>query len=108
MLHISETARKQVMNIWQSKGLDKDSFLRISVVSGGCSGLSYRIDFDNQNRPGDETFEDNGIKLVTDKRSVLYLFGTTLDFSEGLEGKGFHFHNPNASRVCGCGESFSV
>lgn len=91
-----------------SEGKDPSWFVRVSVVAGGCSGFSYKMDFDNQAQPGDEVFEDKGMKLVTDRRSVLYLFGTTLEFSGGLDGKGFHFVNPNATRTCACGESFAV
>ncbi len=87
---------------------DKDYFLRVSVVGGGCSGLSYKLDFDNEEKPMDQVFEDNGLKVVTDLKSFLYLVNTTLDFSDGLNGKGFYFSNPNASRSCGCGESFAV
>ena len=83
-------------------------FLRVSVQSGGCSGLSYKMDFENELKPKDQEFEDKGIKLVTDLKSFLYLVNTTLDFSDGLNGKGFYFNNPNASRSCACGESFSV
>lgn len=83
-------------------------FVRVSVVSGGCSGLSYKMDFDNELKPKDQEFEDKGIKIVTDLRSFLYLVNTTLEFSEGLNGKGFFFNNPNASRSCACGESFSL
>ncbi len=83
-------------------------FVRVSVTSGGCSGLTYNMDFDDTSQPNDQVFEDKGIKVVTDLKSFLYLFNTTLDFSGGLDGKGFHFINPNASRTCGCGESFSV
>ena len=85
-----------------------DSFVRISVVGGGCSGLSYDLKFDTEVGPEDEVFEDKGMKLVTNRKSLLYLLGTTLDFSGGLEGKGFYFENPNATRTCACGESFSV
>ena len=85
-----------------------DFFLRVSVVGGGCSGLSYKMDFDNQNKPTDQVFEDKGVKIVTDLKSFLYLVNTTLDFTDGLNGKGFHFSNPNASRSCACGESFAV
>ena len=83
-------------------------FLRVSVVGGGCSGLSYKMDFDNETKKTDQVFEDNGIRVVTDLKSFLYLVNTTLDFSEGLNGKGFYFSNPNASRTCACGESFAV
>jgi iron-sulfur cluster assembly protein len=109
-IYISDKARDKVIQIFSSKetGGDASYFLRVSVVSGGCSGLSYKLDFDNQERPKDQIFEDNGIKLVTDMKSLLYLLGTTLEFSDGLNGKGFYFNNPNAARTCACGESFSV
>ena len=83
-------------------------FIRVGVKGGGCSGLMYELDFDNQLGADDKEFEDNGIKVVVDKKSFLYLVGTTLDFSGGLNGKGFVFVNPNADRTCGCGESFSI
>ena len=109
MIHISDKAKQRVTSIIQEEGKNDDYFVRVSVKSGGCSGLSYELEFDNQINPeADEVFEDNGLKLVTDKRSVLYLFGTTLDFSSGLNGKGFEFKNPNATRTCSCGESFSI
>ena len=85
-----------------------DAFIRVGVEGGGCSGLTYKLEFDNQMRPDDKVFEDKGMKIVCDKKSFLYLIGTELDFSDGLNGKGFQFNNPNASRTCGCGESFSV
>ena len=85
-----------------------DYFLRVSVVGGGCSGLSYKLDFDSTPQPHDQVFENDGVKVVTDLKSFLYLVNTTLDFTDGLNGKGFHFNNPNASRSCGCGESFAV
>jgi iron-sulfur cluster assembly protein len=87
---------------------DPAAFLRVSVVGGGCSGLSYKMDFDNQLKPTDQVFEHNGVKVVTDLKSFLYLVNTELDYSDGLNGKGFHFKNPNATRTCGCGESFAV
>ncbi len=109
MIHISDSAKKQVQNLMADDGLNGEHFVRVSVKSGGCSGLSYDLSFDKEvNAEADEVFEDNGMKIVADKRSVLYLFGTTLDFSGGLNGKGFEFKNPNASRTCSCGESFSV
>lgn len=108
MLHITDNARDRVKALLEKDGLDSSYFVRVSVETGGCSGMSYRMDFDNALRPDDEVVDDNGMKLVTDPRSVLYLFGTTLDFSDGLNGKGFHFVNPNAARTCGCGESFSL
>jgi len=108
MIHISEKATEKVRQLKASSGLGDDYFLRVSVVGGGCSGLSYKLDFDNEAQPNDQTFEENGVKLVTDLKSFLYLCDTTLEFSDGLNGKGFHFENPNASRSCGCGESFAV
>ncbi|WP_460763811.1 HesB/IscA family protein [Niabella terrae] len=106
-IKISDTAKARILEILNS-GKDRDRFLRVSVVSGGCSGLSYKLDFDSEEKPADQIFEDNDIKIVTDMKSLLYLLGTTLEFSEGLNGKGFYFNNPNASRTCACGESFSV
>jgi len=108
MIFISEKAREKVTKLKEDSELGDDYFLRVSVVGGGCSGLSYKLDFDNESQPNDQVFEDNGVKLVTDLKSFLYLCDTTLDFSDGLNGKGFHFVNPNASRSCGCGESFAV
>ncbi|WP_234572903.1 HesB/IscA family protein [Rhodohalobacter sp. 614A] len=107
---ISDTAAKRIERIRDEQHLAADTPLRVSVVSGGCSGLTYDLDFDatDQLSDGDKTFEDHGIKIVVDTRSFLYLAGTRLDYSEGLTGKGFHFHNPNASRSCSCGESFSL
>ena len=108
MLHISEQAKSKVLELMKKEGRDESFFVRVSVIAGGCSGMSYKMEFDNQEKTGDEIFEDKGMKIVTDLKSVLYLFGTTLDFSDGLNGQGFHFVNPNASRTCGCGESFAV
>ncbi len=108
MIHISDKAIAKVAQLRASADLTDDYFLRVSVVGGGCSGLSYKLDFDNESQPNDQTFEDKGVKLVTDLKSFLYLCDTVLEFSDGLNGKGFHFENPNASRSCGCGESFAV
>ena len=108
MIYISDNAKKKVMELMSEAQLGDDHFLRVGVVGGGCSGLTYQLDFDNEPQPEDQVFEDKGIKLVTDLKSFLYLCGTTLDFSRGLDGKGFNFVNPNASRSCGCGESFAV
>lgn len=108
MLFISEEAKNEVIRLRASSEVAQEGFVRISVDRGGCSGLSYRMDFDSVEKPGDQIFEDRGIKLVTDLKSLLYLFETTLDYSGGLNGKGFHFINPNASRECACGESFAV
>lgn len=109
-IFISDKARAKVHQLMADAGIDQDSsyFLRVGVVGGGCSGLSYKLDFDNESKPMDQVFEDNGIRIVTDLKSFLYLVNTTLDFSDGLNGKGFYFSNPNASRTCGCGESFAV
>lgn len=108
MIFVSEKAKDKVSQLKKETGLSEEYFLRVSVVGGGCSGLSYKLDFDNEPQPNDQVFEDNGVKVVTDLKSFLYLCDTTLDFSDGLNGKGFHFINPNASRSCGCGESFAV
>lgn len=109
MIYISDKAKDRVMKIMEeNKYSPNEYFLRVSVQSGGCSGLSYKMDFENELKPKDQEFEDKGIKLVTDLKSFLYLVNTTLDFSDGLNGKGFYFNNPNASRSCACGESFSV
>lgn len=108
MIHISEKAKVRISKLREESRLTDDYFLRVGVVGGGCSGLSYKLDFDNETQPSDQVFEDDGIRVVTDLKSFLYLCDTTLDFSEGLNGKGFHFINPNATRTCGCGESFSV
>lgn len=108
-IKISNTAKARIEQILAESADTKEArFLRVSVVSGGCSGLSYKLEFDSEERPKDLVFVDNGIKIVTDMKSLLYLLGTTLEFSEGLNGKGFYFNNPNASRTCACGESFAV
>ncbi len=108
MLFVADSAKAQVAEIKKGESLGDDYFVRVSVTSGGCSGLSYKMDFDNETQPNDQVFEDNGVKVVTDLKSFLYLCNTTLEFSGGLNGKGFYFNNPNASRECGCGESFAV
>lgn len=109
-IYVSEKAKSKVQKLMEDAGIAGDTsyFLRVSVVGGGCSGLSYKLDFDNETKPMDQVFEDNGVKVVTDLKSFLYLVNTELDFSDGLNGKGFYFKNPNASRSCGCGESFAV
>ena len=108
MITVSERAAKQVNSLMETEGLNKEYFIRVSVVGGGCSGLSYKMDFDNESQEGDQEFESNGYKIVCDMKSFLYLCGTELDFTDGLNGKGFKFNNPNANRTCGCAESFSV
>ncbi len=108
MLFISDNARDKIAELKNDGNINPEFFVRVSVTSGGCSGLSYQMDFDNEDQPNDQVFEDNGIKLVTDLKSFLYLCNTTLNFSGGLNGKGFYFENPNAARTCGCGDSFAV
>jgi iron-sulfur cluster assembly protein len=109
-IFISDKAKSKVQQLMAEAGVAEDLsyFLRVGVIGGGCSGLSYKLDFDNEVKPMDQVFEDKGIKIVTDLKSFLYLVNTELDFSDGLNGKGFYFNNPNASRSCGCGESFAV
>ncbi|MCF8201529.1 MAG: iron-sulfur cluster insertion protein ErpA [Crocinitomicaceae bacterium] len=107
MLTVTDAAKKQSIRLMEDEQKD-GFFIRVGVQGGGCSGLMYQLTFDNQENEGDMSFENNGVKVVVDKKSYLYLVGTTLDFSGGLNGKGFVFQNPNADRTCGCGESFSV
>jgi len=107
MINISNTAKDRLLFLLEKEGAN-NQFVRVGVESGGCSGLSYKLDFDNTKKDDDELIEDNGIKLLVNKKSYLYLVGTTLEFSDGLNGKGFVFNNPNANRTCGCGESFSL
>lgn len=108
MLFVSENAKKKIEEIMQEQKMTPEHFIRVSVQGGGCSGLSYKMDFDTKLAADDQQFEDKGVKLVTDLRSFLYVCNTTLDFSDGLNGKGFEFKNPNATRTCACGESFAV
>jgi len=107
MITFTDTAKNQAIRLLEDEGKD-GYFSRVGVQGGGCSGLMYQLTFDNEEKEGDKTFEDNGVRVVVDTKSYLYLLGTTLDFSGGLNGKGFIFINPNADRTCGCGESFSV
>lgn len=109
-IYISDKAKLKVEQLMTDAGIvgNQDYFLRVGVVGGGCSGLSYKLDFDNEVKPMDQVFEDKNVKIVTDLKSFLYLVNTELEFSDGLNGKGFYFNNPNASRSCGCGESFAV
>ena len=109
MIKVSETAKKKVIELMKDDGFDPSTgYVRVGVKSGGCSGLSYDLKFDNQQQDEDKVFEDNGVKIIVDKKSFLYLIGTTLEYSGGLNGAGFIFNNPNANRTCGCGESFSL
>ncbi|MBI3234962.1 MAG: iron-sulfur cluster assembly accessory protein [Bacteroidetes bacterium] len=108
MISVSDKAKIKLEELRIQNQLESDYMLRVGVIGGGCSGLSYNLDFDNEQKPGDQIFEDKGWKILVDMKSFLYLCGTELDFSDGLNGKGFAFNNPNASRSCGCGESFAV
>jgi len=106
MIKVTEKAKDRIVELRKADS-NENKHLRVSVTGGGCSGLMYNLSFDNI-LESDEVFEDNQVKILVDKKSMLYLLGTTLDFSDGLNGKGFQFVNPNASRTCGCGESFAV
>ena len=109
MIKVSDTAKKKVVQLMTDDGFDAtNDFVRVGVKSGGCSGLSYDLTFDNKKEENDKVFEENDVKIIVDKKSFLYLVGTTLEYSGGLNGKGFVFNNPNANRTCGCGESFSL
>lgn len=107
MIKVTESAKKQAIRLMEDEG-QVDYFIRVGVKGGGCSGLMYELSFDNNITDNDKVMEDNDIRVVVDKKSFLYLVGTELDFSGGLNGKGFVFKNPNADRTCGCGESFSL
>ncbi len=108
MISVTDKAKEKIIEIRQKEGFSDEHNIRVAVKGGGCSGLMYDLQFDSNVQPNDEIFEDKGIKILVDKKSLLYPLGTTLDFSDGLNGKGFQFVNPNASRTCGCGESFAV
>ena len=107
MITISDSAKTRLIELLKLED-EKTDFVRVGVESGGCSGLSYKLVFDHKKDADDELVENNGIKLLVNKKSFLYLVGTTLEYSDGLNGKGFVFNNPNANRTCGCGESFSL
>jgi iron-sulfur cluster assembly protein len=108
MITVTDKAKEKLASLRIESNYDDSYFVRVGVEGGGCSGLSYKLDFDKEEKPEDKAFEDKGVKIVVDRKSFLYLVGTELDFTDGLNGKGFNFINPNASRTCGCGESFSV
>jgi iron-sulfur cluster assembly protein len=109
MIKVSDTASKKIIEMMKDDGFDANQdYVRVGVKSGGCSGLSYELKFDKELGENDKVFEDNHVKIAVEKKSFLYLAGTILEFSGGLNGKGFVFNNPNASRTCGCGESFSL
>lgn len=108
MITVTDSAKDKIVALKAAEGKNDDHNIRVAVQGGGCSGLMYDLEFDAEIKEKDEIFEDKGIKILVDRKSLLYLLGTTLDFSDGLNGKGFQFVNPNASRTCGCGESFAV
>ena len=108
MITVSDKAKEYINEMMQTEGKAENSLVRVGVKGGGCSGLSYEMKFDTEVKPGDQVFEDKGIKLVVELKSLLYLYGTELDYSGGLNGKGYFFNNPNASRTCACGESFAL
>ena len=109
MIKVSESARNKLATLMSEEGHTlSDAYVRVGVTSGGCSGLSYNLKLDTDIKEEDKMFEDQGVRILIDKKSFLYLVGTTLEYSGGLNGKGFSFNNPNASRTCGCGESFAV
>ena len=108
MISVTDKAKDRILELRKTEGKSNDHNIRVLVQGGGCSGLMYDLKFDSTSQESDEVFEDKGIKILVDRKSLLYLLGTTLDFSDGLNGKGFQFINPNATRTCGCGESFAV
>jgi len=108
MITVSESAKEHAVKLIKDENKPEGTFIRVGVSGGGCSGLTYNLTFDHELKAEDQSFEDKGIKIVVDRKSFLYLVGTELDYTGGLNGKGFVFKNPNASRTCGCGESFSV
>jgi iron-sulfur cluster assembly protein len=108
MITVSENAKIHAIELIKAENKPEGTFIRVGVEGGGCSGLSYKLEFDHVMKDGDQQFEDKGIKIVVDRKSFLYLVGTELEYTGGLNGKGFVFNNPNANRTCGCGESFSV
>ena len=109
MIKVHETAKQKVSTLMKEEGYDPSrDYVRVGVKSGGCSGLSYELKFDSEIKKEDKVYEDNQVKIIVDKKSILYLAGTVLEYSGGLNGKGFVFNNPNAQRTCGCGESFSL
>ena len=109
MITVSETAKAKLIALMGEEGKSlENTYISVGVESGGCSGLSYTMNFVAEMPENSELYEDNGVKVVVEKKALLYLLGTTLEYSGGLNGKGFNFNNPNATRTCGCGESFAV
>ena len=105
---ITDKARNEIIRIMQANNVPEIYGLRIGVKGGGCSGLTYTLNFDGNEKEGDSIIEAENVKLFIDGKSLFYLMGTELDFADGLNGKGFIFKNPNAAKTCGCGESFGV
>ncbi len=108
MITVSTNARDYISRLLAEDYKNTATFVRVGIKAGGCSGLEYELKFDTETKAGDQVFEDKGIKIVVEMKSLLYLYGTELDYTGGLDGKGLFFNNPNASRTCGCGESFAV
>lgn len=108
MIKVTDNAKNEAIKLMEQDSMGDQAFIRVGVKGGGCSGLMYELEFDTKVKDEDKEFEDNGVKVVVDRKSFLYLIGTELDFSGGLNGKGFVFKNPNADRTCGCGESFAI
>lgn len=108
MIKLTERAAAEVAELIAGQNLGQDAFLRVGVAGGGCSGFSYNLKFDTQKNESDQVMECHGVKVVCDPKSYVYLDGTEIDFTDGLNGRGFVFRNPNASTTCGCGESFGV
>jgi iron-sulfur cluster assembly protein len=107
-IHLTERAAKQILRIRVENNLPESSALRVGVKGGGCSGLSYVLGFDAEAKPKDIHFEQHGVKIMIDPKSLFFISGTQLDYEDGLNGKGFVFNNPKAMRTCGCGSSFSA
>jgi iron-sulfur cluster assembly protein len=107
MITVTDEAVKQVKKLQEEQDLE-DYALRVGIQGGGCSGLSYTLGFDSEIKEKDKVFEMDGIKVVVDVKSLLYLGGTTLTYEESMLGGGFQFENPNAKRTCGCGSSFTA
>ena len=108
LIHVTEAAAAQIKRLLDSEGKTESHALRMKVVGGGCSGLQYQLSFDNQRKESDNLVEDNGVRVVIDEKSALYLVGTSLDYVDSLMESGFKIQNPNAKNTCGCGQSFAA
>ncbi|MGI6454872.1 MAG: iron-sulfur cluster insertion protein ErpA [bacterium] len=108
MIQLTEKAATEVKRLIEAQNLPQEAGLRVGVRGGGCSGLTYSLNFDVQQKENDRVFDSHGIKIMIDSKSYLYLVGTTLDYTDGLNGSGFTFNNPNATQSCGCGSSFTA